>query len=191
VFRQLDAGQAEQVVNQAVHPLRLVRHDPQEPRLSRRVVGSRAAQGVNKADQAGQRRAQLVAGVGHEVGPHPLHGTLPGAVGHDGDDAPAIGQGRVQGHDRRIDLPRHGHRQAEFGCLVLALAGRAVNGGAQPGVAQHRRHLAAEGAAGGGVGPADLPVGTQHDQRVGQALDDGSLGLQQPGNLGFPRGEVP
>jgi len=77
VFRQLDARQAQQVVDQAVHALRLVRHDAQEPRLCRRVVGGGAAQGVDEADQAGERCAQLVAGIGDEVRAHPFHRTLP------------------------------------------------------------------------------------------------------------------
>ena len=91
VLGQLDARQAEQVVDQPVHPRRLLRHDAEEALLRRRVVGRRAAQRLDEADQPGQRRAQLVAGIGDEVGAHAFHRALARAVRQHHDGPPAVG----------------------------------------------------------------------------------------------------
>ena len=188
---QLDARQAQQVVDQAVHPLRLFRHDAEKPGLRRRVVRRRAAQGVDKPDQAGERRTQLVAGVGDEVGAHALHRAFPSAVGKHGDDTAAVRKRRVERHHRRVHLPRHGNRQAQLGCLVLALAQRPVDGGAEARVAQHGRHLLAESGLGRRVGALHPPVGTEHNQWVRQALHDHLLRPQQALDLRRPHRERP
>ena len=56
---------------------------------------------------------------------------------------------------------------------------------AQPGMPQHGADVGAEGRAGGGIRAPHRAVGGQHDQRVGQALDDGGVGaLQLPHQRG-------
>ncbi len=69
----LDPRQRDQVVDQPLHPPRLARHDAQEARADRRLVGAVGIlERLDEADQAGERRAQFVAGVGDEIDAHPL-----------------------------------------------------------------------------------------------------------------------
>ena len=103
--------------------------------------------------------------------------------------APSGSGGSIRMHGR-VHLARHRHRHAQLGGLRRAGVEGAVDGGAQAGVAQHRRDVGAEGGAGGGVGAARLAVGAEHQQRVGQALDDRLVGAQQPADLGGAGGEA-
>ena len=50
----------------------LLVHDREKPLARFRVVARRAAQGFDKPDQGGERRPQLVARIGDEIGPHLL-----------------------------------------------------------------------------------------------------------------------
>ena len=82
----LDARQRQQIVDEARHPLRLLAHDAEEF-VARVTASSRAGpcKRLDKTEQRGERRAQLVAGVGDEVDAHAL-------------DAPRFGQ-IAQAHD--------------------------------------------------------------------------------------------
>ena len=80
MFGEFNPRQAQQIVDQAVHPRALLGHDPQKALLRRGVVGGRPAEGLDKADQGGERRAQLVADVGDEIGAHPLDHSLARAI---------------------------------------------------------------------------------------------------------------
>jgi len=99
-------------------------------------------------------------------------------------------QRRLHQDDRRVDLARHRHRNAEFGALPGAGGEGAVDGGAHAGVAsappgcRRRRRRARRRWRGGPGGPAP-----QHQQRVGQRLDDRLVGAQQPADLGGAGGE--
>ena len=179
VLGQLDARQAEQVVDQPVHALRLLGHDAEELGLRRRVIGGGAAQRVDEADQAGQRRAQLVAGIGDEIRPHPLDRPVPRAVGEHGDDPPPRpgGLAGMRQH-HRVQLAGDRQRQAEIGELVLALSLRAFERGAEARVPQQGGHAGTEGGLRRRVEPVHRAVGADDDQRVRQPVDDGLLGVQ-------------
>ena len=69
---QLDARQRQQIVDQPRHAPGLRLHDAEEAFARRRIVARRALQGLDEAGERGERRAQLVAGIGDEVGAHLL-----------------------------------------------------------------------------------------------------------------------
>ena len=48
---QLDTRQAQQIVDQPVHPPRLLAHDAEEPLLRRRIIGCRPTKRIDEADQ--------------------------------------------------------------------------------------------------------------------------------------------
>ena len=62
----------KQVVDQAGHAVRLRLHDVEKALARGGVVARRPLQGFDEAGQRGERRAQLVAGIGDEVGAHLL-----------------------------------------------------------------------------------------------------------------------
>ena len=63
---------SRRVVDQAGHAVRLRLHDLEEPLARGGVVARRPLQGFDEAGQRGERSAQLVAGIGDEVGAHLL-----------------------------------------------------------------------------------------------------------------------
>ncbi len=79
---QLDAAERQQIVDQPRHAQRLLAHDGQEPVAGGDVVLGVATQGLDEAGQGRERRAELVAGVGQEVGPHALVAPGVGLVAH-------------------------------------------------------------------------------------------------------------
>ncbi len=62
-----DAGEAENVVDDGAQAIRLIEHDPQEPLGVLAVVQAALQQRFDEAFDRGHRRAELVAGVGHEI----------------------------------------------------------------------------------------------------------------------------
>jgi hypothetical protein len=83
--------------------------------------------------------------------------------------------------------------------LRLPLREGAVHGVGQRGVAQQRRHVAAqavgplaggEQGARGGVGAQRGAVGGKHQQRVGQAFHDGLVGAAEPAHHPPALGQV-
>ena len=66
----LDAGQRQQIVDQPAHARGLHAHDVEEVLARHVVVLGMAAQRVDEAGHGRQRRAQFMAGIGDEVGPH-------------------------------------------------------------------------------------------------------------------------
>ena len=82
MFVALNSGERHQIVDQARHTVSLNRHDRQEPFARALVLAGMAPQGFNKACQRRQGRAQFVAGIGHEIGPHPLGASHLGLVLH-------------------------------------------------------------------------------------------------------------
>ncbi len=108
VLLHFDTRQRQQILDQARHARRLFFHDRQKALLGLAVVGGRSAQGLDKADQAGQRRAQFVAGVGDKVRAHPLGAVDRGQIVQcqDGDGAvERRGRQRYQaGRELAVDL---------------------------------------------------------------------------------------
>ena len=52
----------------------------EESLLRGRIIGGGAAQRVDEADERRERRAQLVADVGDEIGTHAFHGAFACAI---------------------------------------------------------------------------------------------------------------
>ena len=86
VGAHLDARQRQEVVDQALHALRLPPHDVEEPLPRLGIVAGRALQGLDEAQHGGQRRAQLVARIGDEIGAHGLETPGRGEVAEEQDD---------------------------------------------------------------------------------------------------------
>ena len=72
---QFQSGERQQIVDQPVHALNLLQHDSEEPFTGLRIVLRRSLERLDKALQRGEGSSQLMAGIGHEVGAHPLHDT--------------------------------------------------------------------------------------------------------------------
>ena len=93
VRAHLHAAEREQVVDQARHALGLLAHGLEEGVAGRGIVLGGAEQRLYRSLEVGKGRAQLVAGVGHEVGLH-LDGHGHGAdVAEDQEDSARLGAG--------------------------------------------------------------------------------------------------
>ena len=99
VLAHLHARERQQIVDQARHALGLLAHDLEEALARLRVVLGAPCSVSTKPLQRGQRRAQLVAGVGDEIGAHARQPVLLAEVA-EGDEqrraaagAPATGRG--------------------------------------------------------------------------------------------------
>ena len=66
----LDAAQRQKIVDQPRHAGRLRLHEPEEAFARLHVLARRSLQRLDKTAQRGERRPQLVTGVGDEVGTH-------------------------------------------------------------------------------------------------------------------------
>ena len=105
----LDARQRQEIVDQPRHAPALLAHDGKESVARLRVVARRALQGLDEAEQRGERRAQFVAGVGDEVDAHPLDAARLGQIAQGQqrrDDLAAVGGERRDG-DLEQPLDRH------------------------------------------------------------------------------------
>ena len=163
---QLDAGEAQQVIDQPIHPLRLLGHDGEEAALCRRIVGCWATQGVDEANEAGQRRPQLVACIRYEVGTHPLYSAFTRAVRQNCDNPAAVLERGLQWDHCSKHFTGNWDWQAQFCALLLAISERTVDGRAQPGVTEHRAETRAESQFGGSVGALHIARCAKYDQRV-------------------------
>ena len=63
----LDAAQRHEIIDQTAHPAGLLVHDLKEAVARRLIVAGGTLQGFDEAGERGQRRAQLVAGIGDEI----------------------------------------------------------------------------------------------------------------------------
>ena len=84
---RLEPGQAEQVEDQLVEPLGLLVDPLEEPDVDVLVVEGPVEEGLGIGLDRGQRRLELVRGVGDEVLPHPLQAAELGDVVEDQDGA--------------------------------------------------------------------------------------------------------
>ena len=99
----LDAGKGQEVVDQAAHARTLVVHDLQEALARRGILAGGALQGLDEANEGGERGAQLVAGIGNEVDADLLGAALLGKVVEDEGDGRRRGlQGRQPGGERHL-----------------------------------------------------------------------------------------
>jgi hypothetical protein len=101
VGAHLQPAQRQEVVDEPAHALGLLQHDAQEPLGRRRVRARRTHQRFDEARERGERRAQLVAGVGDEIGPHARQRELLGdVVERDEKEGGRIGQPHRADGDR-------------------------------------------------------------------------------------------
>ncbi len=175
VLDQLDARQTEQIVDQPVHPRRLLTHDREESLLRGRIIGGGAAQRVDEADERRERCAQLVTDVGDEIGTHAFHRAFACAIRQHDDGAAAISYRRIHRHHRGMHLARHGHRQRHVRRLGRSGGERTIDRGAKLGMSQHCWHVRTERGACGGIRAPDAAIRGKHDQRIRQALDNGTV----------------
>ena len=136
---QLDPRQRQQVVDQPRHAPRLLLHDGEEalPRLG--VVARRALQGLDEAGKRRQRRAQLVAGIGDEVGAH------------------------LFGAAQRGEVMKH--HQHQIGLVRIRLAPDRHHDRLEPAVARHALGIFDTLLFAAGIGAADRLVQLGHPQR--------------------------
>ena len=104
----LDARQGQEIVDQALHALRLALHDVEEALPGLGIVARGALQGLDEAEDRGQRRAQFMARIGDEIGPHGLQPPGRGEIAEEQDDAGLdLGVRRIglQGADMHLEGP--------------------------------------------------------------------------------------
>ena len=172
----LDAREREQVFDEAGHALAVLVHDGEEALARGRIVAGSPLQRLDEAHERGERRADLVARVGDEVGPH-----LVGAAHcreidereqNSGAAFPRLGQ--------RLDPRREGafdrRLQRELDVAPVAAVQGLLDGLDQCRIAQGGRnvapgHLAIEELRCRPVGAHDLAVGIQQQERLGQGIE--------------------
>jgi hypothetical protein len=120
---QLDTRQREQVVDQPRHAPGLRLHDVEEAAARLRIVAGRPLQRVDEAGQRGQRRTQLVADIGDEIGAHLIHLPDRREIVH-GDDhdagAAAVAAGECDRRHERLGPARRRHARGKLDALRLA-----------------------------------------------------------------------
>ena len=159
---RLDPGQGQQRPGEAVHPLGVLGEAAEEVVERVGVVLGALLQDLDRAGDAGERVAQLVGGVGDEVGFGQLAAHLVGAVAGDDEDGALVGQGTGA------------HRVGAVADPQRRVGGEADVGGPLQ-VSPHRLRWVAvvvEQLAGGAVGEAQGTVVVDDDDGVGEAVED-------------------
>ena len=141
VHAHLDAAERKQIVDEARHALGLARHERQETRARVDVVARRSLQRLDKGAQRSERRAQLVAGIGDEIGAHLRQAVLLGEIA-EGDEHVRRGRrrGTRQARHGRRHAPFHRHAFDEVDVDALLRRQRPIDGHQKIGVARHLAH---------------------------------------------------
>ena len=132
----LDPRQRQQIVDQARHPGGLGGHGPQEALARLGIVARRPGQRIDEAAQRGQRRAQLVAGIGDEVLAHALDHQLLGELAQADQGGRLAAQ--ADRHDQHAERARRRTRQLERELRLAMTFERLVDRRQQPRIAQAR-----------------------------------------------------
>ena len=101
----LDPAQRQQRIDQPRHARGLLGHDRQEALARAGIALGAALQRLDEAAQRGQRRAELVAGIGDEIGAHLVDALDLGQVAQQHQDAAAPLAAARQRRDRRRHAP--------------------------------------------------------------------------------------
>jgi hypothetical protein len=110
---------------QARHAAALLGHDAEKPLARRGILARRAAQRLDESDQRRQRRAQLMAGIGDEIGAQPLGALHRGQIVQYEHGDGTFGLGLEPGEmGAQMPLDRAG--QLELDELLLLAAQHAV-----------------------------------------------------------------
>ncbi len=142
----LDPAERQQIVDQPRHAAGLLGHDVEKAFLGFGVLAGGPLQGLDEADQRGERGAQLVARIGDEVLAHPVGALLLGEIAHARQHQPGrVGRasGGREGRQGGVDPPFDRHSlQIAHSDRRLGLADVA-DGVEEIGVADHHRDVAA------------------------------------------------
>jgi hypothetical protein len=114
IFVGLDPAERDQVLDQPLHPPRLVEHHLQEARADFGVVTCFVAQCLDEPQDRGEGGAQLMAGVGDKIDAHPLGGVMRGLVDQM-DDALAAGRIRDPHLPTLFERPQADQRDGVVG----------------------------------------------------------------------------
>ena len=182
----LDARQHQQVIDQAAHAVRLFGHDAEEAFARRGILARRAAQGFDEPCQSGDRRLQLVAGIGNEIGPHALGAAQRRSVVQDDQGQRAVGRRPRQPTQMGDHVELGRPRQHQFDHALVRSREVAVGTGLQQRIdgrqelrlTQQCRDVAlrpagaAQQQGGGKIGAHDATLPVDRHQRIGKAVDD-------------------
>ena len=161
------------------HPSRLLLHDGEEPLSRVGIVTRRALQSLDEAGKSGERRTQLVAGVGDKVGTHlfdaPQRRKIVERHQHQiGSGEFRLARDRLDDHfERAIDR----HAFGIFDTLFFAAGVGAADGFDQLGHAERERNRLAlaqrrRQRTGRFVEREHTPIPVEGDDRIRQAGDD-------------------
>ena len=137
---EFDARERQEIVDQTRHTVGLHLHDGEEALARRRILARRPAQRIDEPRQRGKRRAQLVAGIGNEVGAHLLDPPQWREVVErkQQEAGPGVGPARqYRGHDGFVPTVER-HALEEFGALGCPARARVADR------LQHLRHAQPE-----------------------------------------------
>ena len=181
VLGLLDAAQGEQVVDEPLHALGLLLHDPEEALLRFGVVARMAAQRFDVAEHGGKRGLEFVAGIGEEIGllligAHDLRHVVEHDK-HEGPRRPALQICRRAEQAGDVALRRD---------LAMHQQGRRCGSG--EGLRQPLAHTGIAQVDGEG---AARRVDVDEIARESVGVDDAALAVEQYGGLGQGVGEGP
>ena len=182
---RLDPRQRHEIVDQAAHPRRLVQHDAKEAVASLGVsAGVGVLQGLDEAEDRGERRTQFVACIGDEIGAHLLGGAQLAEIGQP-DQPAAVAQ---PAHDHRpgparilaeADQLRSARPAFPFGARARQLLGGGRMTDRKPDVLPF--DMGAEQRARRVVGRGHAPVADQQHRFVHRAQELGESRRRVPG----------
>ena len=177
---EFDPRQRQQVVDQAGHAAGLLLHDREEALARLGIFARRALQGLDEAQESGQRRPQFMAGIGDEVGAHFLDPAQRREI-------VKCHQHEVRTRGIRLALDRHDdglepaverHPLEIDDALLFALRRSTADGFEQfrhPQRKRHRLALAERRSQGAGavIERQHAAVALERDHRIGQSGNDG------------------
>ena len=134
MFGRFNPRKGEEIGDQPAHPVGLAGHDVEETGPRGGVVPGRAAHGFDETGDGGERRAQLVAGIGEKVRPGASGALDGGEILHQHQHVPAGGNAADM---RAPGLVRAGLELGGDRRGVRALQ-RLVDGGEEDGGTDHR-----------------------------------------------------
>ena len=171
----------KEIVDKAAHARRLLVHDAEEFLVRLRVVARGSLQGFDETAQRGERRSQLMAGIGHEIRAHPVDAARLRniAIGQDEKDArplrSAISAGAPRGRYRRASDGSRSECSIWF-ALPVAIVSRTMS--RMPGERTRAERSVfggngAEGFFGGLVLQKHRFVERNHQDRRIERIEDG------------------
>ena len=184
VLVHLDAREREQVFDQTRHALAVLVHDGEEALARLRIVAGGSLEGLDESHQGGERRADFVAGIGDEIGPHlvgPAHRReVDEGEQHRSTPFPGLRQRLDPGDEGALDRRRQRELDLAPASALEGLLDRLDELRiAQRGRDVTPRHLATQQGVRRPVGTHDPALGIEQEEGLGQrsecALELGPL----------------